>query len=166
MSYPRTIRNFNAFINSESYFGLVTEAKLPVLDLNTAEHRGAGMDAPVAIDMGMNAMKAELTFMEHRPELITLLGTHQNLVLRPGAQAQTDFTDVDTYIYTVGGLWTTVDAGTLKPGAEAPLKLTTSLTYLRVEMNGTELVELDIENGKRVIGGKDQLAAMREAMGL
>lgn len=166
MSYPRTIRNFNAFIDATSYFGLVLEAKLPMLDLETANHRGAGMDGTIEIDMGLKAMSAELTVSEHRPELIRLFGNRQRLVLRPAGLSQVSYSDADTYVYTIGGLWKTVDPGTMKPGTDAPLKLATAVDYLRIEMNGEELVEIDVENGKRVIGGTDQMAALREAMGL
>jgi len=162
--YPRTIRNFNAFIDGTSYFGKVSEAKMPMLQLQTEEFRGAGMDAPIAIDMGQQAMTAEITFQEWSPELITLFGTKQRLVLRPGAMGEDDFT-ADTFIATIGGRWSTVEPNNLRPGQAAPLKLITSSDYFRLELNGTELCEIDVENGKRVIGGVDQLEGIRQAMG-
>lgn len=166
MAYPRTIRSFNAFVDGESYFGKVTEAVLPKLELETSSHRGAGMDSPIEIDMGMKGMTSELTIVEHRPELITLFGTKQRMVLRPGAMGEDSFDSVDSYIATIGGRWTMVDQGTLKQGSDTFLKLTCSVDYYRLELNGTELVEIDVENGTRVIGGTDQLAALRKAMGL
>lgn len=165
MSYPRTIRNFNAFIDGISYFGKSTEATLPNLQLNTEDHRGAGMDAPIAIDMGMQAMTASLSFAEWSSELFYLFGTKQRVVLRPGAMGEDDFT-TDTFIATVGGRWSGIEPSTLKGGTSVPLKLTTSVDYFRMEKNGVELFEIDIENGKRVINGTDQLTAMREAMGI
>jgi len=38
--------------------------------------------------------------------------------------------------------------------------------YYRLEKDGEELWEIDIENGVRVIGGVDQLAELRRAMGI
>lgn len=165
MPYPRTIRSYNAFIDGIGYFGKSTEAKLPVLKIKLEDHRGAGMDAPIGIDMGMEGMTAEVSFAEWSPELITHFGTKKRLILRPGAMGEDSFA-VDSYIATIGGRFTSVEADPLKQGSPSLLKLMVSVDYYRLEMNGTQLLELDIENAKRIIGDTDQLAQMRQAMGL
>ena len=91
MSLPRTIRNFNAFVDGISYFGICSEAKLPQPKIQTEAHRGSGMDGPVGIDMGVEALSYELTFAEWRPELAKKLGRQERFVLRPGQQSATDF---------------------------------------------------------------------------
>lgn len=165
MAFPRQIRNFNAFVDGISYFGLIDEGKLPDLKINTAGFRGAGTDAPVGVDMGMEAMSAELTFAEWDPVLQKKLGRIERFVFRPAAMGEGSF-DADTIIATCGGLVTMAEYGNLKPGEKATLKMTLDLRYYRFEQNGEELWEIDIEAGKRVIGGVDQLADMRRAMGL
>jgi P2 family phage contractile tail tube protein len=37
--------------------------------------------------------------------------------------------------------------------------------YARLEMDGEEMYEIDLVNAKRVIGGTDQMASARTAMG-
>lgn len=165
MTLPRTIRNFNAFVDGFSYFGLASEAKLPQPKIMTEAHRGAGMDGPVGIDMGTEAMTAEVTFSEHRPELITHLGGQKRLVLRP-AQVNPTGTDADTIIATIGGMVTAAESGDLKPGSNATLKAVWDVRYYRLEMNGRELFEIDLVAGIRRIGGVDQLADIRRAMGV
>lgn len=165
MQYPRTIRNFNSFIDGVSYAGRVSEGKLPEMNLLLANHRGGGMDAPIAVDMGMEAMKAEVTLMEWPPELITMFGTRRRMVLRPGAMGEHDFS-ADSFVATLGGRWSMVNFGDLKPGSDVPLKLKLEVDYFRMLQNGNELFEIDVEAGKRVIGGVDQLADLRRAMGL
>lgn len=165
MSYPRKIRNFSSFIDGVSYAGRALEGKLPELKLQLASHRGGGMDGPVAQDMGTEAMKAELTLADWPPELITLFGTRQRMTLRPAAKGEHDFS-ADSYVATLGGLWTVVNFSDLKPGSDVPLKLTLEVDYFRMQHNGAELFEIDIEAGKRVIGGVDQLGELRKAMGL
>jgi P2 family phage contractile tail tube protein len=123
------------------------------------------MDGPVGIDMGTEALAAEVTLAEHRPELIRMLGGQRRLVLRP-AQIGPDGTDTDTIIATIGGLITSTESGDLKPGANATLKLIWDVRYYRLEMNGAELIEIDKVAGIRRIGGIDQLAEMRRAMGI
>lgn len=165
MTLPRTIRNFNAFVDGFSYFGLASEAKLPQPKVITEAVRNSGMDGPVGLDMGTEAMSAEVTFAEHRSELIKRLGTQTRLVLRP-AQVSPLGNDADTIIATIGGLVTATESGDLKPGSNATLKLMWDVRYYRLEMNGAELVEIDLVAGIRRVGGTDQLAAIRRAMGV
>lgn len=165
IQYPRTIRNFGAFVDGVSYAGRVTEGKLPEVKLQTAAHRGAGMDGPAAIDMGTEAMQAELSVAEWVPSLITLIGTRKRMVLRPAAMGEHDFT-ATAHIATLGGRWSSTNFGDLKPGSDVPLKLKLEVDYFRFETDGVELFEIDIEAGKRVIGGVDQVIGLRAAMGI
>ena len=165
MQYPRKIRNYNGFVDGRSYAGRVTKGELPELKLMTADHRGGGMDTSIAQDMGMEALKAKLSFAEHTPALINLLGTVIPLTLRAAAQGETA-TDVDAHVYTLRGRVTGLMPGTLETGNDTPLELELGLHMFRYAVNGDDLIDIDIEAGKRVIGGIDQLASMRLAMGL
>lgn len=165
MSLPRIIKNFNAFIDGRSYFGIATEAKLPQPKIMTEAHRGAGMDAPVGIDMGMEAMTAELTIAEYDVNALKLLGAVNRLVLRP---AESDPTSLDArvIIASIGGLFTATEMGDLKPGQSSTLKVIVDLRTYRLEIDGVLLHDIDIPAGKRLIGGVDQLRGIRRAMGL
>lgn len=165
MAYPRTIRNFNAFVDGTGYFGKCTEAKLPELKLKTAPHRGAGMDAPLAIDMGMEAMQAEATFAEWSPEHWKRFGSKLRMTLRPAAVGEDDF-NADAFAFEIGGRVAGVMGDDMKAGPEAMLKVSWEVDYFRVVINGEVVVEIDVENGKRIIDGVDQLASIRSAMGL
>lgn len=165
MQYPNKITDFNAFLNAESYAGRALEASLPELQLQIANHRGAGMDGPAPVDTGIEAMKASLTLADWPPELIKVFGTRQRLTLRPATTSMVDHSS-QGYVATIGGLWTVVNFADLKPGADVPLKLTLEADYFRLLHEGEELFEIDIKGGKRVVGGVDQLAEKRKAMGL
>ena len=164
IEYPRTIRDFSVFIDGFGYGGRATEAKLPELKLQTANHRGSGMDAPVEIDMGMEALSAEVTLAEWRPELITMFGTTQRFTLRPAQMGQDDYS-ADEIICGLGGRFTVVNFADLKPGNDVPMKLTAAVDFFEMEMNGTQLFKIDVKAGVRIIGGIDQLAEKRRAMG-
>jgi len=165
MSYPKQIRNYNAFVDGISYFGRCTEGKLPDLKIMTAAYRGAGMDGPVGVDMGLEGMKSELTFAEFDPALAKLIGRVNRFVLRPVHKGESGAA-ADTMIYTIGGLITMHEPGAFKPGSDTTLKMTIDLRTYRYEHNGEVIWDIDLENGKRVIGGIDQLADHRRAMGL
>lgn len=164
--YPRKIKNFNIFVDGISYFGLVEKATMPDLALQTSDYKGSGMDAPVAIDMGMEGMSAELTVAEFRPELMSMLGTRQLIVLRAAAQAEADVTDADALVFTLRGRISKSTASEFGAGNDVTLGLTMAVDRFRCEVAGTAVVDIDVEAGKRIIGGVDQTAAIRRAMGL
>ncbi len=165
MAYPRTIRNHNVFIDGVGYFGRADEITLPQLKITEADFRGSGMDAPIGIDMGIEKMTAQQTFKEWSPELITHFGRRVRWTARAGAMGQENF-DADAWAFEVGGRVVGLPTDALKGGGDVMLKLDWSVDYFRIEKDGVDLVEIDIENGKRVIGGEDQLASMRRAMGI
>ena len=109
-------------------------------------------------------MRAEITLADWTDQALTLIGTRKRLVLRPAAQGE-DFNSADAIIATLGGLWSSLSPGDLKPGSDVPLKLGLSCGYYRLTKNGTEMFELAPRQGKRVVNGVDQLAALNEAMG-
>lgn len=165
MAYPRIIRNFNVFVDGVSYFGKATEIKLPDVKIQTAAHRGAGMDGPVGVDMGMEGLAAELSCAEWDPTLLGKLGTVQRLVFRPAALAP-DEVEATPIIGSVSGLITTQELPSVKPGEPSILKMAVDVRSYRLEIGGRAVFDIDLVAGKRVIDGVDQLASIRKAMGL
>jgi P2 family phage contractile tail tube protein len=166
MAYPRKIRNFNVFLDGRSYFGLCQSATLPELTIQTTDYRGGGMDAPMALDMGMEAMTSEMVFAEFRGELVAMLGTRQLFVLRAAAQAEADVTDADALIVTMRGRVTGMPMSEFGAGSDVTLSLALAVDRYKLEIAGQLLVDIDVQAGKRVIGGVDQTGALRSAMGL
>lgn len=164
MALHRSIRNFNAFVDGISYFGKATEAKLPQPKIQTEAHRGAGMEGPVGIDMGLEGMTCEITFGEWDPVLKKKLGRSERFVLRPAAMGEED-DEATTIIVTVAGLITATETGDLKPGTNSTLKLVMDVRSYKLEIDGEVVHDIDLVNAKRVIGGVDQMASLRAAMG-
>ncbi|KAF0676730.1 phage major tail tube protein [Profundibacterium mesophilum] len=165
MQYPRKIRDFNAYIDGVSYAGRATEATLPELKLETEGHRGAGMDAPLAVEMGMAGMQAMITLAEWTVEPIKFFGARRRMVLRPIERGEADY-EASAFIASLGGRWSVMNFSDLKTGSDVPIKLTLDVDYFRLVKDGDELFEIDVQAGRRVIGGVDQLAATRRAMGI
>lgn len=165
MALPRIIKNFNVFVDGVSYFGIATTGKLPVVKVQTEAHRGSGMDGPVGIDVGLEALAAEFTFAEWSPALKKRLGRQERIVCRPAAQSSVD-TTAGTVIATLSGLITTTEPGDLGVGSGSTLKLVMDVRAYRLEIDGEEVVDIDLVNAVRRIGGIDQLADMRRAMGI
>lgn len=164
--FPRKIRNFNAFLDGFSYFGRAVTATMPNLQLNTADFRGGGMDAPAQLDMGMQAMTAQLVLAEPAPEAMQRFGLVTRLVLRAAAQPEVDGEDARALVFTLGGRVTGHNYDQFGGGSDTNLALDMNVITYRLEENGVVLHEIDVQAGIRIINGVDQLASQRAAMGI
>ncbi len=164
---PKKLKNFTAFVDGVGYAGKVTEIELPKLKIKTQEHRAGGMDAPVEIDMGMEKLESNVTFAEYSPELFKLFGlVDGNAVSLTFRAAQQDDSTTEDIIVNLTGSLREIDPGTWKSGEDGTAKYAVSARYYKLTIAGTELIEIDVENMIRKIGGVDQLAEQRKALGL
>ncbi len=166
---PKVLKNFNLFINSSSYAGLVEELTLPKLTIKTQEHRAGGMDAPVELDMGMNKLECNFTLSEYEPEVLKLFGIRNGAKTRitmRGALDADDHTQVTSVVITLEGAWREVDFGNWKAGEKTSLKVAMALRFYKLEIGDAEMVKIDVDNMERVIDGEDKLESMRSALGL
>lgn len=165
---PRVLRNFNVFVNGVGYAGRVTEATLPEFSIKTDEHRAGGMDAPAEIDMGMDAMTAKLTFAEYVPEILTSFGQMDGNAVRiqlRGALQRDGEAAVPMVVELHGGQKKN-GLGNWKAGDPASNEIDLSVRYAKVTIAGSDMIEIDVDNMKRVVGGVDVLASIRAAIGI
>lgn len=165
---PRLLKNMNLFVDGRGYAGRVDEVQPPKLTLKTEEHRAGGMDLPVEVELGMEKLEATLTISDHDPEIFKLFGLLDGrdvqITLREAYQRQGEAA-VPVVIQMRGG-WKEIDPGSDKPGDKSTLKVQLALSYYKMTMDGEELVEIDAKNLIRQIGGEDQLASVRAALGM
>lgn len=166
---PRVLKNLNLFLDGTGYAGRVDEVTLPKLTIKTEEHRAGGMDLPVALDMGMEKLEITMVLSDFEPEVFASFGLLDSegkpITVRGAFQAQGS-ADVLAVAISMRGGWKELDAGKWKAGDKSTLTVTGALSYYKLEAGGTELVEIDAINMVRRIGGADQLAAVRDAIGL
>lgn len=164
---PKILKNFSAFVDTKGYAGKVDEVVLPKLTIKTEEHRAGGMDVPVEIDLGMEKLECELTFAEYDPDLFRLFGLIDGravkMTLRGAIQADGD---AEPVVVNIEGAFRELDAGTWKAGDKATLKCMVAVRNYKLAINGDAIIEINAENMVRVINGVDQLATVRDAIGL
>jgi hypothetical protein len=164
---PKILKNFNAFVDGNSYAGRVDEVVLPKLTVKTEEHRGGGMDAPVEIDMGMEKLECELTFAEYDVELFRLFGLVDGnsvaITLRGAMQSDGD---AEKIVVNLQGSFRELDSGTWKAGDKATLKCMMAVRTYKLTIDGDEVINIDVENMTRIINGVDEMASIRNAIGI
>lgn len=164
---PRVLKNFNIYVGGESFAGRAEKCKLPDLKIKTDPYRGAGMDGVVELDMGMELIELQMTFAEHNPNLIRLLGLHNSqtpISVRGGLQRQGEQA-IGMEVRVVGGV-RELNRDEWTAGERAGMVLVVSCNTYIERQAGIELVNIDIINGRRIIDGVDQVAGMRAALAL
>ena len=164
---PKILKNFNLFIDGRGYVGKVEEVNLPKLNIKTEEFRAGGMDAPAMIDMGIEKLEGSFTLLEYDKDVLKQFGLVGGnavpLTLRGAIQ---DDTNVSALVIKLRGMYTEMDMGKLSAGEKGTLQCTIACRYYSLEMDGEKLIEIDIDNMTRVIGGQDKLADVRKALGI
>jgi P2 family phage contractile tail tube protein len=133
------------------------------------EWRGGGMNAPIELDMGMEKLECDFSLKEPNEEILKLCGMvdHAGAALRfRGALEADDASATVTPVeVVVRGRWREIDSGSWKPGDEALMKVSVACSYYRYTSGGSVLVEIDVPNMVEKVGGRDRLAAIRNAIG-
>lgn len=165
---PEVLFNTNLFVAGTSFKGDVTSLTLPKFKLKTEPFRGGGMDAEIDMDMGLEKMDAAFTTTGVRKESMSKFGLADgnsfNGSFRGAFKGQGGV--IKAVVATLRGLVTGVDPGDWAPGAKAEIKHDLNVTYYKLEVDGQVWFEFDPVNSIRIVDGVDQLAAMRDALGI
>lgn len=161
-------KNLSLFVDGRGFAGQIEEFTPPKLALKVEEWRGGGMNAPVKLDMGQEAMDTDFTLLQYSRDVLALFGMAAGntvpLVAREALQSL-DGT-VTPVVHTMRGTITEVDQSTVKPGEKVPVKFTMNLTYYKLQHGATVVQEIDIPNMVHIVNGVDMLAEQRAALGI
>ncbi len=165
---PLILRDFNTFFEGGSWLGNANEIELPKLARKTEElYMGNG---PINLDMGNEALEAIVTLDGSTRDAFTSYGICDvsGLALRfAGAHERQDQTCETQSIETImRGRISEIDNGTAKKGDKHQYKLKFSLSYYKLIIDNSDVIEIDHVNYKEVVGGNDRLAKLRAAIGV
>ncbi len=168
MAVNNFLRKFVVYVDGFGKVGDCDGATLPKLNLKMDEYRGGGMDVPVEVDLGMEKLEFQFTRTAIDDQVIDKFGLYpgQNkaFTLR-GSLASQDGTSA-AVIGHMRGTLKSVDMGDFRAGEKMQVTFMVTLDYYKLIKGDRTLIEIDIENCRRVVGGVDQLEKDRIALGL
>lgn len=168
MSLNYILRKFVVFADGYGKLGEGENCKLPTMEVNSEEFRGGGMDAPLKIDLGMNALSFEFRLSSFDPQVYKLWGLYpgnaKQFTMR-GSLAHNDGSPYPAIAACRGNLHKS-DADALEPAKKIIHTFTIELEYYKLTIGEELIYEIDIINGKRIVGGVDQLRTDRIALGI
>lgn len=168
---PETLQNFRVYNNGGDLLG-IADVQLPKLDSMVQTVKGAGIagevEAPVAGHY--SAMDVELTWRTIVGNLVAL-AENKGIMLDirgagQGYDAESGEVKTTKIKVIVRGRPKGLDLGKLDAGAATDSKNTLACDYIKMDIDGTNKVEVDKFNYICKINGTDYLADVRDALGL
>lgn len=169
MALPKVLKNFNVFNDGHNYVGLCQKIKLPNLKRIMESYRGGGMNGPVDIDMGVDALECEHEYAGIERQLFEQWGIPRadGVLLRfEGAFQDEASGQVLAGQVVLRGRHEEVELGEAEGGKPNPMRVKSKLTYYKLSIDGQPVVEIDLVNMIEIVGGTDRLAEQRRAIGL
>ena len=168
MAARDVLKNFVIFVDGRGYAGQAPELNLPDLAIQVEDFRAGGMDAPVALDMGQEAMEASFQLAAYDSAALSLwgVGPGRSVPLTARGALESYGGSTKQVLVNMRGIITTVSAGAWQAGQLAPLTITMRLDYFKQTIAGVVLHEIDVVNMIRIVGGVDRLAQQRAALGM
>lgn len=166
---PRTLKNFNVFVNMHSWAGVAESVGIPKITKKTEDFRGAGMIGDVALVMGYEKLEGEVTyagFDVKQYRQLGVCGTSDLPVRYVGLYESQDTCSIQNVEIYMRGQALELDPGSSKNGDKTEIKMTYNYTYYRMEVDGVVEVELDFINGIERYGDSNLVADIKELLGL
>ncbi|WP_322999959.1 phage major tail tube protein [Castellaniella sp.] len=159
----------NLFVDGRGYAGRIKEFIPPVIEAKTIEYQAGGMAAAVDVPMGrINKLTAEATMYSFDRDVMQtfrILPGEQFAFVGRASMVSDDGTKKPVVV-TMRGITPKVDPGTWAPGEEMPLKISMSLRYYKLEIDGAVIYEIDPVNYKFIVNGVDQLEVTRQHLAI
>lgn len=171
MKVPEKLINFRVYEGGDDLIG-IADVTLPNLEAMTETVKGAGIAGEVESPVlgHYSSMELELNWRTlAKPNVLLAQPKGVKLDLR-GAQQVYDSAageyKVSPAKVVVSGVPKTTELGKLDVGTTSDTKTTLEVNYIKVTIDGNDVLELDKFNYICNIGGVDYLAEVKEALGL
>lgn len=168
MGLPSKLKYLKVYNDGEAYMGETAEVTVPKLARKFEDYRGGGMDAPVGIDLGGEAIEFEWKIGGLLEQVYRQFGaTSINaLQLRFVGSYQDDNTgQTKTADITVRGRHQEIDPGSAKGGDDTEQTVKTRCAYYKLMIDGWPIIEKDEMNMMFIVNGRDLLAQHRANLG-
>ena len=168
--YPEKVVNFNVYYAGQRQLGVASEITLPTLNAMVQTLSGAGMAGEIetANPGHFGPMQVEITWKAVIDRLFTLAQYRGATLTFRASQQHMDFSTGESVHrglkITVKGSPKNIELGRLSAGLSTDSKNVLEVTYIKVEENGKEILELDKLAMIYRLNGVDQLAEIKSQL--
>ena len=168
MAITDILKNYTLFVDGRGQAGKMGDYIPPSPSVAAEEYRAAGMNAPIDIDMGQEKMTTSFVLKNYPAKVLALWGFAPGRLIPVTARGALESEDgaVTPVIHNMRGKIIQPDRGTWSPGQSASLTVNMTVEYFKETIGGEVITEIDVINMVRIVGGVDQLAEQRAALGI
>ncbi|MBS1186684.1 MAG: phage major tail tube protein [Burkholderiaceae bacterium] len=164
------ITNANIYIDGNSMLGRAEEIKLPDITVMMAEHKALGMVGKIELPSGFDKLEGEIKWNSLYREVAAKVANPYKAVQLQcrsnvetyGSQGRVEEVSLVTHL-TV--MFKKNPMGTFKQHDNAEFPSQFVATYIKQQINGEDILELDYMANIFIVGGEDQLASYRASIG-
>lgn len=165
------VHDANYFVNDTSKHGLASEVTCPTIAAIMSDYKALGMIGSVELFSGFDKLESTVkwTYPDNDAQKafanflkpLDIMVRSNRVEYEGGAITE----EVPVVIYMRGNS-KQFQGGTFKTKEDTELENTVSLTYFKLEVDGEEIIEVDVLNNIYKVDGVDLLATRRENLGI
>ncbi|EAM6405827.1 phage major tail tube protein [Salmonella enterica] len=157
------ITNANIYLNGKNFLGRAEEVKLPDIATVVQEHKALGKIGKVELPYGFDKMEGEIKWNGLYPEAAKLVANPfkvYQLQLRASVvrYAGSGRQDEVPLVVTLSVNFKKSPLGTFKQLEAPDLNSEYGCTYVKMMLDGEEIMELDVDNNIFRVDGQDMIA--------
>lgn len=164
------LTNANVYLNGVSFLGRAEEVTLPDVAAKMVEHKSLGMVGSVELPSGFEKMEARIKWNSMYPDAMKTTSNpfkSASFQVRSSLEvynSQGRVAEQPVVAYFTGQI-KKVPMGAFKQHDNVELESTFTVTYCKLEINGEEILELDVLANIFKVNGQDVLATYRNNIG-
>jgi P2 family phage contractile tail tube protein len=158
---PTVINHFNVYNDGNKVLGRGDEMQLPNIQMLVATIQAGLGEAEIPVMGKLQKMDEEINFKTISNDAVNMFqpGKNLNVTIRASQQSRDRDGDMSNQGIkaVVKGPCKSFDAGKIKEGEGTAPKLTMGVNFFSLDIDGTNVITLDIFNEVFVINGEDQM---------
>ena len=157
--------------NNASKHGLASEITAPTITALMTDYKAMGMIGSAEFFNGFDKLETTIKWTYPDNEAQKAFGNFLkpvDLMIRSSKAEydNTGITEEKPIVMYIRGYSKTLPGGAFKAKEDTELESTVSVQYYKLEIDGEEIVEIDVINNIYKVGGEDLLAERRQNLGL
>lgn len=165
------VQDANIYVNGTSTHGQASEVSLPDITFNKGEYNALGLVGTPKFFNGIDAMEATIKWnypeeaiqiaLANPRKSVDLMVRSNKAIYRDG-----DLDDEQPVVVYLRGTSSKHPTGSFKAKEDTELETTLDITYIKQEVAGREIIEVDVLNNIFRINGEDQLKVYKQNLGI
>jgi P2 family phage contractile tail tube protein len=166
----KQIVNANVYIDGNSFLGKTEEIKMPDVVVTMTEHKALGLVGKVELPSGLDKMECSIKWNSLYPEVLKMAGNPFKAVQLQCRASMETYTgqgrtaEVPVIVF-ISGTFKNFPTGNYKQHDNVEAETKMSVTYIRLNVDGTDVVEVDVLANIYKIDGVDLLETYRSNIG-